>query len=225
MPTHRRQAEPARLGVAFLTSIGLIRTGLYPRVDFERLFETRTWARVGGPNFHLHRDFRWRWNRRDESCEFTFGCELRFPRTPAASPREGPLARGPCAERRQRRLQPRHPARGGAAATDRGTPLARPRRVDEKLKRRIHEYRRRDHRNAFFAERLLDLVERIERDFEGHERERLLAKARDAFDRHMQLRDQTHSVRDVIARLRDDQMRLLELFELITPRPDGELLH
>ena len=97
--------------------------------------------------------------------------------------------------------------------------------MDEELKRRLHEYRRRDRRNAFFAERLLDLTERIERDFEGEERERLLAKARDAFDRHLQLRDQTHSVRDVLARLREDQKRLLELFELITPRPDGEFFH
>ena len=97
--------------------------------------------------------------------------------------------------------------------------------MSEKLRRRIHEYGRRDRRNAFFAERLLDLTERIERDFEGEERERLLAKTRDAFDRHMQLRNQTNNVRDVLARLRDDQKRLLELFELITPRSEGERLH
>ena len=97
--------------------------------------------------------------------------------------------------------------------------------MSKDLKRRIHEYGRRDRRNAFFAERLLDLTERIERDFDGEERERLLAKARDAFDRHVQLRDQTRSVRDALARLREDQKRLLELFELISPRPQGELLH
>ena len=97
--------------------------------------------------------------------------------------------------------------------------------MDESLKRRIHEYGRRDRRNAFFAERLLDLTERIERDFEGGERERLLAKAREAFERHVQLRDQTHSVRDTLARLREDQKRLFELFELIAPRSEAELLH
>jgi hypothetical protein len=97
--------------------------------------------------------------------------------------------------------------------------------VSQKLRRRIHEYGRRDRRNAFFAERLLDLTERIERDFEGEERDRLLAKARDAFDRHVQLRDRTNSVRDVLARLRDDQKRLLELFELVTARAEGQLLH
>jgi Mg2+ and Co2+ transporter CorA len=97
--------------------------------------------------------------------------------------------------------------------------------VSDKLKQRIHEYGRRDRRNAFFAERLIDLTERIEREFEGEERERLLAKARDAFDRHVQLRDQTHSVREVLARMREDQKRLLELCELISPRPEGELLH
>jgi hypothetical protein len=114
---------------------------------------------------------------------------------------------------------------GRAVATDRGTRLAPTRSVSENLKRRIQEYGRRDRRNAFFADRLIDLTERIERDFGGEERERLLAKARDAFDRHMQLRDQTHSVRDVLARLREDQKRLVELFDLITPRSEGDLLH
>jgi hypothetical protein len=138
------------------------------------------------------------------------------------------------AEGRSREADARNAGKGASnraiphrrtTARDRGTPFAPTRRVSEKLKRRIHEYGRRDRRNAFFAERLLDLTERIERDFEGEERDRLLAKARDAFDRHVQLRDQTNSVRDVLARLRDDQKRLLELFELITPRPEGELLH
>jgi hypothetical protein len=115
--------------------------------------------------------------------------------------------------------------RARATAKNRGTPLAPPRRMSESLKRRIHEYGRRDRRNAFFAERLLDLTERIERDFEGEERKRLLTKVRNAFERHVQLRDQTHSVRDALARLREDQKRLFELFELIAQRSEDELLH
>ena len=108
---------------------------------------------------------------------------------------------------------------------DRGTSLAPPRRVSEKLKRRIHEYGRRDRRNAFFADRLLDLTERIEREFEGEKREQLLAKAQNAFDRHVALREETTGVRDALARMRDDQKQLLELFELVSPRPAGEPLH
>jgi len=115
--------------------------------------------------------------------------------------------------------------RGRAGAAEGGTSLAPSRCVNEELKRRIHEYGRRDRRNAFFAERLFDLTERIEREFRGEERERLLAKARDAFDRHVQLRNQTHSVRDVLARLQEDQKRLLELCQLISPRQEGEPLH
>lgn len=95
----------------------------------------------------------------------------------------------------------------------------------ESLKRRIHEYGRRDRRNAFFAERLLDLTEQIERDFEGQKRERLLAKAREAFERHVRLRDQTHSVREALAQLREDQKQLFELCELIAPRSEDEFLH
>jgi hypothetical protein len=97
--------------------------------------------------------------------------------------------------------------------------------VSEKLKRRIREHGRRDRRDSFFAKQLLDLTERIEREFEGNEQERLLALAQDAFDRHLQLRDQTQGVRETLAGLQADQRRLLELFELVEARPDGEPLH
>jgi hypothetical protein len=62
------------------------------------------------------------------------------------------------------------------------------------LKQRIREHGRRDRRDSFFAERLLDLTERIEREFHGDERARLLSLASEAFERHLTQRDHTRTV-------------------------------
>jgi len=97
--------------------------------------------------------------------------------------------------------------------------------VSEELKRRIRENARRDRSEAFFAERLLDLMEQIEREFDGPERERLIALARDTLDRHVQLRSLTARARESLAALRADQRRLIELLELLAARPAGSLIH
>jgi len=93
------------------------------------------------------------------------------------------------------------------------------------LKQRIREHGRRDRRDAFFAERLIDLTERIEREFQGEERTRLLALASDAFERHLALRDHTLRVREQLARLKADQQVLRDLFALRAARPAGGVLH
>jgi hypothetical protein len=93
------------------------------------------------------------------------------------------------------------------------------------LKQRIRERGRRDRRDSFFAERLLDLIERIESEFHGEEHTRLLALASEAFERHLTQRDHTLRVREQLARLKADQQVLSDLFALLAARPSGSVFH
>jgi hypothetical protein len=96
--------------------------------------------------------------------------------------------------------------------------------IDE-LKERIREHGRRDRRDAFFGERLLELLDQIERRFAGAERDRLLALAHRTFERHLELRDCTLRTRERLARLAEEQRMLGELCMLLTPRRGGDRLH
>ena len=97
--------------------------------------------------------------------------------------------------------------------------------MSDELKRWIRENTQRGRGDASFAQQLLDLIEQIEREFDGSERERLVALARDTYDRHLQLRGFTARARENLAALRSDQQRLLELLDLLATRPAGERLH
>lgn len=111
------------------------------------------------------------------------------------------------------------------ALVDRGTPFAHYRAMGESLKRRIRDHGRRDRRDAFFADRLHDAVLRIEQEFHGDHRSRLLALASATFDRHLELRDHTQRTRERIERLKEDQRMLSELFARLVPRSRGERIH
>jgi len=93
------------------------------------------------------------------------------------------------------------------------------------LKQRIREHGRRDRRDAYFSERLLEVALRIERDFQGAERARLLALTSEAFDRHLAQRDSSLRIRERLAKLKADQELLGELFALLATRPPGGVLH
>ena len=97
--------------------------------------------------------------------------------------------------------------------------------MGDELKRRIREHGRRDRRDSFFGERLLEMTERIERQFRGEERDRLLALASRTFERHLELRDTTLRTRERLARLAEEQRMLGELCLLLSPRRGGESLH
>jgi hypothetical protein len=97
--------------------------------------------------------------------------------------------------------------------------------MDEELKQRIREHGRRDRRDAFFGERLLELLGEIERRFSGAERDRLLALANRTFERHLELRTHTRGTRERLARLAEEQRLLGELCMLLSPRRGGESLH
>lgn len=95
----------------------------------------------------------------------------------------------------------------------------------EELRQRIREHGRRDRRDAFFGERLLELLEQIEHRFSGAERERLLLLASRTFERHLELRDQSLRIRERLARLAEEQRMLGELCMLLSPRRSDESMH
>lgn len=106
-----------------------------------------------------------------------------------------------------------------------GTPLAAPRAVVEKLRRRLSEYGREDLGDTNFAERLVELMDEIERGFDGDVRRKLLELAEDTFERHLELREHTQRARRDLERLQADQRRLVEILEGLTVRPENEPLH
>jgi hypothetical protein len=97
--------------------------------------------------------------------------------------------------------------------------------VPEKLKERIRAHRDRNDADRGFAERLLEGVERIEREFEGEQRLRLLGMVADTLERHLRIRESAVETHTALAELHANQGRLLRLLELLAPCPSSETLH
>ena len=76
-----------------------------------------------------------------------------------------------------------------------------------------------------FGDRLLEIAKRIESDFKGRERERLLDMVEEALDRHIEIREAAESARGALEKIRSDQHALLRLFDFITANPDRETVH
>jgi hypothetical protein len=76
-----------------------------------------------------------------------------------------------------------------------------------------------------FGTRLLEIARQIESDFEGKERERLMALVSEALDRHFEIRETAEETRAALDKLRSDQHTLLRLFDFITANPDRETVH
>ena len=93
--------------------------------------------------------------------------------------------------------------------------------MTRELKQRINE--RADRTD--FSDRLLDIANQIERDFDGLERERLLALVHETLERHVEIRENTRRAREALEQLHKDQQTLLQLFEFITARPERETVH
>lgn len=98
-------------------------------------------------------------------------------------------------------------------------------RVSARLKQRLNEHGHESPNDAAFVARLLELMQEIERGFDGDERSRLLRLAEETFERHLALRDHTRSARDSLTQLSADQSRLVHILEGLRARPDGETLH
>jgi len=76
-----------------------------------------------------------------------------------------------------------------------------------------------------FAERLLDGIDRIEREFDGDERARLLGLVEETLERHVTLREHVALARAALDALRADQTRLLELIGFAFGREGSTTLH
>jgi hypothetical protein len=97
--------------------------------------------------------------------------------------------------------------------------------VVQRLIARIREHRSASPGQARFAERLLETVYQIERDFRGQERERLLALVTETFDRYVEIGRNAARAREALRRLRDDQARLLQLVEFVAAETRPRVLH
>jgi len=97
--------------------------------------------------------------------------------------------------------------------------------MPEKLKTRLRAHRDREGSEGAFAERLLESVATIEREFDGEQRERLLALADEAFERHLQIRRNTARARVALEQLRAGQEQLVGLLKLILTPPGSGTLH
>ena len=93
------------------------------------------------------------------------------------------------------------------------------------MTRKIEEQLRARADRSEFGRRLLEISKQVERDFEGQERDRLLALVAEALDRHFEIRETAKRTREALDRLRSDQHALLRLFDFITANPDRETIH
>ncbi len=103
----------------------------------------------------------------------------------------------------------------------RGTALALPGAMSKERKKKIRERAE----TSDFANQLLGLATRIERDFDGQERERLLDLVHETLDRHVEIREKTREAREALEQLQSDQRTLVRLFDFITARPERATLH
>jgi hypothetical protein len=97
--------------------------------------------------------------------------------------------------------------------------------VSEKLKKRLRAHREQEGTDGAFAERLLEGVATIEREFDGEQRDRLLALVDETFERHLQIRRNTARVQIALEQLRTNQERLFGLLKLILAPPGSGTLH
>ena len=97
--------------------------------------------------------------------------------------------------------------------------------VSEKLKKRLRAHREQEGADGAFADRLLEGVATIEREFDGEQRDRLLALVDETFERHLQIRQNTARAQIALEQLRANQERLFELLKLIVTPPGSGTLH
>jgi len=97
--------------------------------------------------------------------------------------------------------------------------------MSEKLKRRLRAQREQEDTDGAFAERLLEGVATIEREFDGAQRDQLLALVDETFERHLQIRQNTARAQIALEQLRANQERLCGLLKLVLAPPGSGTLH
>ena len=94
--------------------------------------------------------------------------------------------------------------------------------MSDALRRRILGVRDEAGADPWFADRLLEGVRRIESDFDGGERERLLSLVSETLDRHLEIRQSSARARRALAQLKADQERIVQLLRLLAAAPGGD---
>jgi hypothetical protein len=95
----------------------------------------------------------------------------------------------------------------------------------DSLRRRILNARDTQGAEPRFIERLLDGLRRIEAEFEGSERERLLTRVAETLDRHLEIREHSGRTREALAQLRADHARIVQFLTLLADGPETRTLH
>ena len=95
----------------------------------------------------------------------------------------------------------------------------------DSLRRRILNARDTEGAEPRFVDRLLDGIRRIEAEFEGSERERLLTLAAETLDRHLEIRESSTRAREALAKLRADHARIVQLLTLLSNGAETRTLH
>jgi phosphoenolpyruvate-protein kinase (PTS system EI component) len=128
------------------------------------------------------------------------------------------------------RMRAPKPVRHGAISfsASRGMVIApHPRmKTAQDLIRKAEAYSSQRPERAEFARKLIHLVKKIDDEFAGEARERLLSDARTTFERHLKVVEDTERTLEALERLKKQQVQLIEgLARLAMFRPPGTLVH
>jgi hypothetical protein len=97
--------------------------------------------------------------------------------------------------------------------------------MEQRLIARIRELETKHPERARIAERLLEAIAAIDREFRGEERERLLRSVAETLDHLVELGEQSQRVENALARLQAALARLGQLVEFLSPPPAKRTLH
>jgi hypothetical protein len=97
--------------------------------------------------------------------------------------------------------------------------------MEQRLIARIRELETHSPDRARIAERLLQAIATINREFRGADRERMLQSVEETLDRFVEIGEQTQRIQASLARMRKDLTALSQLLEFLSPTPEKRTLH
>jgi len=96
----------------------------------------------------------------------------------------------------------------------------------EQIRARARTFARAHPKQKDFVEKFLVLLEKIDRGFEGDERERLLAEAVETFERQASIVESTRRTLEALDKLQKQQREMIDaLNQLGAFRPRGVTIH
>ncbi len=97
--------------------------------------------------------------------------------------------------------------------------------MTQRLIARIREHQSGSPERARFADRLLQVVLLVDRNFSGEERDRLMQLLEETFQRYVDIGVNAQRARDVLVRLEADQTRLFEIIDFLVADPQQAMVH